>query len=111
MVYLKHRLVPRRVVVVVRHARSFRAPSTLAPWGHDSVPSGCYVCPITGSTCGVQVVCPHPPSKPNGELGVRCAGPVAMVRTKERNQSVVMPSLLHRASRWVFANRSKHEPG
>jgi hypothetical protein len=85
--------MPGRVAVVVHRARCFRVPSALATWGHDSVPSICYVRPSASSTCGVRVA--RAPVEPIGKLGVQCAGPVAIVRLGAKNQLVaVAPSLL-----------------
>jgi hypothetical protein len=89
----------------VHHARRFLAPLTLAPWGHGSVPSDPYVCLGMGSTYGIDVAGPCPPSELVGELGIRHAGPVATTRPGVRNQSVVVvPSLPWRAPRWSSIN-------
>jgi hypothetical protein len=72
-------------VFVVCCACCFQAPSPLAPWGHGGVPSGCYIGPTVGTTCGVQAARAHAPGEPVGELGVRWAGPIAMAKPGPRN--------------------------
>jgi hypothetical protein len=43
---------------------------------------------------GFRVAFPRPPSESVGELGVRRAGPVAMVWPRVRNQSVVVVAIV-----------------
>jgi hypothetical protein len=55
---------------------------------------------------------PRSPSEPVGEPGVQCAGPVASVEPRMRNQLVsTVPSLPHKASRWASANQPRPESG
>jgi hypothetical protein len=85
-------------MVVVHRTHHFWVPSPLAPWGHSSVPSDCYVCSHANFMCGVWDVRSCPPGEPNDELGVWGIGPISMVRLGVRNQSVVVvSSLLRRA--------------
>jgi hypothetical protein len=98
VVYLK--MLFGRVAFAVCHTCRFYTPSPLAPWGHGSVPFDCCVRPGVGPTCGIQSACAHPHGEPVGELGVRRAGPVAMVKLAARNQSMVVVLILLQRAPW-----------
>jgi hypothetical protein len=60
---------------------------------------GHYVHRSIGSTCGILVGRPHPPGKPDSELGVPHASPIAIEFPGSKTQLVVMTSSPLRAPR------------